>query len=52
MAPEVMSASEWLRELLERVAAKAGVEARVELEEDADGVSREPVPEARTTAGD
>lgn len=35
----MMTASESVRELLERIAAGVGVDARVELEEDAEGVS-------------
>jgi spoIIIJ-associated protein len=41
MAADVMSPSECVRELLERIATGVGVEATVELEEDADGVSAE-----------
>lgn len=45
MAADVTSASECVRELLERIAAGVGMDARVELEEDAEGVSAEFVGE-------
>jgi len=45
MAPEVLSAAECVRELLERVAAGIGVEARIDVQEQADGISAEFVGE-------
>jgi spoIIIJ-associated protein len=41
MAAEMVSASQCVRELLERIAVGVGVEANVEVREDADGVTAE-----------